>query len=139
MGHYKREMEMNMLKSIRVGFLVLATAALAIASGPAFAHAKLLSEVPASVGAATVPATPVTELRLTFSEELNLAFSKVAIKDAMGMAIDGVTVALDAADAQVLVVTLAAPLAAGEYDVDWTASSADGHKTTGTYKVNISE
>jgi len=81
----------------------------------------------------------VTELRLTFSEELNAAFSKVQLKDSMGMAVDGTAVALDPKDPKVIVVTLAAPLAKGEYEVDWTAVSNDGHKTTGTYKVNVAQ
>ena len=55
------------------------------------------------------------------------------------MAVDGTAVALDPKDPKVIVVTLAAPLAKGEYEVDWTAVSNDGHKTTGTYKVNVAQ
>ena len=55
------------------------------------------------------------------------------------MAVEGATVALDPNDAKVLVVTFAAPLAKGEYTVDWTAVSDDGHKVTGTYKVNVTQ
>ena len=128
---------MTLLRPLRFAYLACATAALALAAGPAFAHAKLLSEVPAAADAATAAAAaPVTELRLSFSEALNAAFSKVAIVDAAGAAHEA-TFALDAADAKVLVVTFAAPLAAGEYTVNWAAVSDDGHKVAGSYKLNV--
>jgi len=131
---------MTFLKPLRFVFAVAATVALGLAAGPAFAHAKLLSEVPAAEDAATaaVNPAPVTELRLSFSEELNGTFSKAQVKDAMGMAIDS-KVTLDPKDDKILVVTFAAPLAKGEYTVDWTAVASDGHKTNGTYKVSVAQ
>lgn len=129
---------MSIRKAFRFAFMACATLALAVAAGPAFAHAKLLSEVPAAADAADAAATaaPVSELRLSFSEALNVAFSKVEIVDAAGQATAG-AVALDAADNKVLVVTLAAPLTAGAYTVNWTAVSDDGHKMMGTYTLNV--
>ena len=129
---------MNILKPLRIAFMACATAALAVAAGPAFAHAKLLSEVPAAADAADAAAAtaPVGELRLTFSESLNVAFSKVEVLDGTGQTTVG-TVALDASDNKVLVVTLATPLVAGDYTVNWTAVSDDGHKMTGTYALNL--
>jgi methionine-rich copper-binding protein CopC len=133
---------MTILIRFRSAFVVCAAVALTLAAGPAFAHAKLLSEVPAAedaAGAGVVGTEPVTELRLSFSEELNAAFSKVSVTDAAGAAVAGATVALDPSDAKVMVVTFAAPLPTGEYAVDWTAVASDGHKTTGTYKVNVAQ
>jgi methionine-rich copper-binding protein CopC len=132
---------MSVSKPFRVAFVICATAALALAAGPAFAHAKLLSEAPVAEDAVSAPVTtgPVTELRLSFSEELNAAFSKVALTDAAGKAIEGVTVTLDAADAKVLLVTFATALPVGEYTVDWTAASSDGHKSTGKYTINVTQ
>ena len=128
------------LRPFRFVFAAAATVALALAAGPAFAHAKLLSEVPAAEGAAATAAnaTPVTELRLSFSEGLNAAFSKAQVKDAMGMAIDG-NLTLDPKDDKILIVSFSAPLAKGEYTVDWTAVAGDGHKTNGTYKVSVAQ
>lgn len=128
---------MTILKPLRIAFMVCATTALALAAGPAFAHAKLLSEVPAADAAGTAAAiAPVTELRLSFSESLDVAFCKVDIVDAAGQAITG-TVALDKADNMVLVLTLAAPLAEGKYTVNWTAVSEDGHKVSGDYTLSV--
>ena len=127
---------MTYLVPVRAAFLACATLALALAAGPAFAHAKLLSEVPAAEGSSN--AAPVTELRLNFSEALNAAFSKVEVKDAAGGPVNA-TVALDPDNNKVLVVTFATPLSKGEYSVDWSAVSADGHKTTGGYKVDVAQ
>jgi methionine-rich copper-binding protein CopC len=129
---------MTILQPLRIAFMVCVTTALALAAGPAFAHAELLSELPVAADDADAAAAiaPVTELRLSFSESLNVAFSKVEVIGAAGQVAAG-SVALDAADNKVLVVTLAAPLAAGGYTVNWTAVSDDGHKVTGTYTLNI--
>ena len=132
---------MTLLKPLRFAFTICATTALLLAAGPAFAHAKLLSEVPAAEGTAdaTSNAVPVTELRLIFSEALNGAFSKVDVKDSMGTVVDGAKVAVDPKDDKMLIVTFATPLPKGEYTVDWTAVAGDGHKTAGTYKVSVTQ
>ena len=130
---------MTILKPLRIAFMVCATAALALAAGPALAHAKLLSEVPAADAAVSVAATtPITELRLTFSEALDVAFSKVEITDGSGQAVAG-TLALDAADNTVLIVALVSPLAQGTYMVKWTAVSDDGHKVSGDYMLIVTK
>jgi methionine-rich copper-binding protein CopC len=128
-------------KPFRTAFLVVATAALALAAGPAFAHAKLLSEVPAAVDAATPAPTPapLTELRLVFSESLNLAFSKLKLTDAAGKEVTLGALALDPKDDKTLLAPLTGTLPVGDYTVDWTAVSADGHKTTGTYTFKVAQ
>ena len=132
---------MTPLRLLRRAFLLCATVALSLAAGPAFAHAKLLSEAPAAEDAGTAPAgaSSVTELRLAFSEGLNGAFSKAVVKDSTGKTVEGTTVALDAGDSKTLGVTFAGPLPKGEYEVDWTAVASDGHKANGTYKVNVAQ
>jgi methionine-rich copper-binding protein CopC len=124
---------------MRLAFGVAATAALLLAAGPAFAHAKLLSEVPAAEDAASPQPTPspLTEIRLVFSESLNLAFSKIAVTDGAGREVALGSIALDPADNKALLAPLPAGLAAGEYKVDWTAVSDDGHKSTGTYMFKV--
>jgi methionine-rich copper-binding protein CopC len=138
------EMKMKLnatLRPLRMIFLGCATLALGLAAGPAFAHAHLLSEIPASddaTAAAAVQAGPVTEFRLSFSEGLNLAFSKAKVTDGSGKTVES-SAAPDPKDAKVLVVTFKSALPGGEYTVDWTAVAADGHKTAGTYKVKVAQ
>ena len=85
--------------------LQAAIVALAISGGsvPAFAHAKLLSVDPAP---AVAEKTSGTELRLSFSEGIELSFSKVTILDAGQKEIAHGELALDPADGKIVVVTL---------------------------------
>jgi hypothetical protein len=121
---------MTTFKPLRFAFVLAGTVVLALAAGPAFAHAELLSEVPA---AESVAESPLKDLRLSFSEALNLPFCKLSLTDSTGNAITVGELALDAQDDKVLVAPLSDTLPAGTYKVDWTAVSNDGHKSTGTY------
>ena len=100
----------------------------------AFAHAHLKSATPApdsSVAAAS-------DVRLTFSEGVEATFSKVSLsKDGTEIAIKGL--ATPDADKKTLVVTPAAPLAAGTYKVVWNAVSVDTHKSNGEYSFKVGQ
>lgn len=102
---------------------------------PVAAHAELLLAVPAAGSTVTLPAP--TELRLSFSEELELAFTKVSITGPDGQKVAIGQLSLDPADASILVVPLAGGLAAGVMTVDWTAVAADGHKSKGSYSLTV--
>jgi methionine-rich copper-binding protein CopC len=113
-----------------------ALAALLIAAAqtaPAFAHAELETAVPAIDSATAAP----TELRLGFSEELELVFTTVAVTGADGAMIPTGTLALDPADSKILIVPLSAPLAGGAVHVDWKAVAVDGHKSEGSYNFTV--
>ena len=111
--------------------------ALAVSGAPvsALAHAKLLS----------VDATPAakeasgTELRLTFSEGIELSFSKVTILDASQEEIATGELALDPADDKIVIVTLPDRLPSGHYTVQWSVVSSDGHKVAGSQDYDTSE
>lgn len=118
---------------MRIMKSLVTTAFLLLAAGPAFAHAKLESSVPAN--AAIVTPAP-GELMLKFSEGLELKFSGVAITGPAGPVTPG-AVALDPKDKATLVVPLPAPLPTGTYHVDWHALSTDGHKTQGSYAFTV--
>ncbi|MEO9166920.1 MAG: copper homeostasis periplasmic binding protein CopC [Aestuariivirga sp.] len=116
---------------------ILLASALTLASfasaGSANAHAHLLSAVPAE-NAMAMPSP--TELKLNFSEELNLKFSSVEVIGPDMKKVDVASEALDPKDAKILIVTLKAPLAAGKFTVNWKAFSEDGHKTNGSYTID---
>jgi methionine-rich copper-binding protein CopC len=97
---------------------------------PAFAHAELVSSVPAANEMA-MPAP--TELQLKFSEGLELKFSKVRLTGPDNAVIKTGPPKLDASDNSLLIVPLASPLSDGKYTVEWQAVAKDGHKTKGTY------
>jgi methionine-rich copper-binding protein CopC len=102
-------------------------------SGQAFAHAHLKAAVPADK--AVLKAAP-TELDLTFSEELNLKFSSVAIAGPGGKPVKAGVPMLMNGDAT-LMVPVTGPLGAGSYTVQWHVLSADGHKTKGKVSFTI--
>jgi hypothetical protein len=99
-------------------------------AGPALAHSDLVSATPAANGMA-MPAP--TELRLKFSEGLELKFTKVKLTGPGKKAVKTGPAKLDPSDNTLLIVPLAAPLPDGKYTVNWQATATDGDKTKGTY------
>lgn len=104
----------------------------------ALAHAHLQSQLPAADSTVSSP----KELRLQFSEGVEEKFSKVSITST---AEGGKTVVepvpevtTDRADNKVLIITPAAPLAPGQYKVEWHAVSVDTHKSEGSYSFSVS-
>lgn len=106
-------------------------AAVTLAAGPAAAHARLVSATPAPN--ATVAATRTVSL--TFSERTVPAFSGFDVVNAAGEKIAVETSV--AGDGKTLTGTLARPLAAGTYRVDWRIASSDGHRMTGSYTFTV--
>lgn len=111
----------------------LAAAALVLSglvSGHAHAHAFLEQAEP-RVGA-TVRAAP-GKLTLTFSEEIEPAFSTVKVTDAKGHAVDKGDVHVDGALMQV---SLAA-IGPGDYRVAWRVVSTDAHVAKGDFVFHV--
>ncbi|MEX5685637.1 copper homeostasis periplasmic binding protein CopC [Pseudomonas silesiensis] len=98
------------------------------------AHAHLKSQTPAADSTVNAPA----ELRLVFSEGIEATFTKVTLsKD--GAAVPVKSLATEGSDKKTLVVTPAAPLAAGSYKVEWHAVSVDTHKSEGAYSFKVGQ
>jgi methionine-rich copper-binding protein CopC len=123
---------MGFLKST-CDHLHIPAAALLVSLGPpatALAHAELVSATPA---AKSMAMPPPTELRLKFSEGIELKFTKVKVTGPGKKVIETGPAKLDPGDNTVLIVPLSVPLADGKYIVDWQAVSVDSHKTKGSY------
>ena len=100
-------------------------------AGPAAAHARLVSATPAPNSTVAAPRT----LSLTFSERTVPAFSGFDVVNAAG---EKVAVRTSVAeDGKTLTGTLARPLAAGAYRIDWRIASSDGHRMTGSYTFSV--
>jgi copper resistance protein C len=115
-------------------FVALATLALAsVTSSPAFAHAKLQSSEPQS--GSTLQSAP-KQVRLTFNEALEPAFSKIRVTSSHNAEIPVSATNVDKSDPTVMTASLPA-LPAGEYRIQWTTMTHDGHKAKGevTFKV----
>ena len=119
---------------IKKSLTTVALLASLLGASAAFAHAHLESATPAKDSSVTAP----KELRLTFSEGVEATFTKVSLsKDGTEVAIKGLET--PDKDKKTLVVTPAAPLAAGTYKVEWHAVSVDTHKSEGTYSFKVGQ
>ena len=105
-----------------------------LAASSVFAHAHLKNQTPA----ADSTVATATELRLEFSEGVEASFSKVTLtKDGAPVAVKALTT--EGSDKKTLIVTPAAPLAAGDYKVQWHAVSVDTHKSEGAYRFKVGQ
>lgn len=108
-------------------------------SAAAQAHPKLLSSTPADGATVAAPA----KIELNFSEKLTTQFSgaKLIMTEMPGMAAHspmGVKASVaGSADPKMMVITPAAPLTPGTYQVEWRAVSSDTHPITGTVTFKV--
>lgn len=111
----------------------LVAACLLSAPSVAFAHGGLKSSVPAN--GATLKTAP-TQIRLVFTEAVELAFTRVELLGPQGPV--GLTSpAFAGADKRAVVTSIDAPLVAGLYTVSWQVAGADGHPVRGKYTFSI--
>jgi methionine-rich copper-binding protein CopC len=112
-------------------FALFATSLIATSAS---AHPTLRSATPpANLSTTTSP----TEIRLSFSEGVVPKFSGLELKDKSGKAVATGPAATDPKDKKQLVVPLQAPLAAGDYTVNWHAVSEDTHRLEGQYSFKV--
>jgi methionine-rich copper-binding protein CopC len=104
----------------------------AAAAAPALAHAFLQA---ASPKAGSHLSAPPKEVRISFSEAVEPAFSKITVQGPPGFG--GASPARPAGDARTLAAPLRAPVPAGAYVVRWRAVSVDSHVTQGTFQFEV--
>ncbi len=100
------------------------------ATSHAWAHAFLDHTDP--VVGSTVKGAPA-EVRLWYTQGLELAFSRVQVFDAAGKEVDKKDVHLDPKNDHLLIVSLLPGLGAGKYKVVWRVVSVDTHPTEGSF------
>lgn len=111
---------------------ISASLAFALIAGQAFAHAQLEKASP-PVGGTVASAS---EIRLTFSEGVELKFTKVSMTGPAGAVPLGAA-KTESGDQAVLIVPITKGLAAGVYKVHWQAVSVDTHHTQGTFEFTV--
>jgi copper resistance protein C len=117
------EMIQNLVRiSVLLSMIAVAT--------PALSHAALSQSEP-RVGS-TVNAAP-REVVLTFTEQLEPAFSSIEVRDAGGNRVDAGKTKVDRGTMRVPL----RPLGAGSYKVNWQVLSVDTHKTEGTFSFTV--
>ena len=106
--------------------------AVALSGGPATAHAFLETASP-KVGSQL--SAPPKEVRITFSESVEPAFSKISVQGPPGFG--GAGPAQPAGDARTLAAPLRGPEPPGSYIVRWRVVSTDSHVTQGTFRFEL--
>jgi copper resistance protein C len=117
---------------MRISPKILASLAFALAATQAFAHAQLEKATP-PVGGTVASAS---EIRLEFSEGVELKFTKVTLSGPGGGAPLGAA-RTESGNQAVLIVPISKPLSAGLYTVHWQAVSVDTHHTEGTFEFTV--
>ena len=107
--------------------------AFALVATHAFAHAQLEKASP-PVGGTVASAS---EIRLTFTEGVELKFTKVSLTGPGGSAVPLGAAKTEPNNQAVLIAPIPKPLAAGLYKVHWQAVSVDTHHTQGTFEFTV--
>jgi hypothetical protein len=81
----------------------------------------------------TSPAT----VRLTFSSPVEVDFSNIVVKNNKGIRVDNKTVKQASDNPKILETGLPATLEPGNYHVDWSVASGDGHRVKGNFSFTI--
>jgi len=118
---------------MRFVYASLLLPALLFAAPAARSHAFLDHASPA-VGS-TVRQPPAA-ISIWFTQELEPAFSTIAITDQGGQRVDGGDAKVDARDQTLLRASLK-PLPPGTYKVSWHVVSVDTHTTEGTFTFRV--
>jgi copper transport protein len=100
----------------------------------AYAHGALRRAVPASNGRVS---TAPRELRLTFTERVELAVARLTLAGPGGPAVELMPLATAPDSGNVLVAAIRGPLVAGAYTVTWQVAGRDGHAVRGRYTFTI--
>jgi methionine-rich copper-binding protein CopC len=120
---------------MRKQILIAALASLPFGTVTASAHAFLDHANP-RVG--NDVRTAPREVTLWFTQDLEPAFSTVAVTDAAGARVDSGKATVGPGDRKIMRIGLKA-LAPGTYKVSWRVLSVDTHTTEGTFSFRVGE
>lgn len=124
--------------AIACGYVSMKTSAAAILalasvlSNSVWAHAHLRTPSPAPDSIVAAPA----DLRLSFSEGVEPAFSEVTLVNDKGEVVKTQVHRADGDDST-LIAAPALPLSTGAWDVQWKVVSVDTHRSEGHYRFTI--
>ncbi|WP_058960175.1 copper homeostasis periplasmic binding protein CopC [Type-E symbiont of Plautia stali] len=113
---------------------MLLTSSTLVFSQFALAHAHLKTPVPADK--AVIDSSP-QNLTLTFTEDVEPAFSGVEVLNAQNQPMAVEKAKLNDKQHDQLIVPISKPLPSGNYQVNWHVLSVDGHKTKGSYAFSV--
>jgi copper resistance protein C len=113
--------------------VVLAFVAWLIGASVALAHSELRQAEPAPN---SKHQSPPSEVKLTFTERLEPAYSTLRVNNAEGVEVDRHDAHVDPSDHLLLRASLG-PLGPGAYTVNWRALSLDPHMSEGHFSFQV--
>jgi len=113
--------------------LILAAALSLCAAGAADAHARLITAVPKVGSTAAAP----KQLRLNYSESIDLSGSNVKVTGPSGAGVAIGPLSLDPRSKRTVIVPFTSALGAGGYRVSWSMKTVDGHTTSGDFGFKV--
>lgn len=123
-------------RAVRVAATALVVgAALAVLAGPrqAAAHSSLIGTSPKQGGTVT---SPVKNVKLRFSEDVQARFATVAVTDPDGEKVSAGKPAVRGGTVEQPVTAFREP---GKYLVGWRVVSADGHPVSGKFAFTVTD
>lgn len=127
-------MNRSPLARLLIAGSALALAAILVAVGDAWAHGALKSSVPAA--GSHLDRVP-HEIRLTFNENAERAFTRITLIGADGKTVPTGPVTIPSDSPRVAFATIGAHLAPGVYTVQWQFAGRDAHPVRGNFKFTI--
>lgn len=118
----------------RIGARAVLVAVMALSAGPAPAAAELTATIPA---ADTIDSSAPQAVVLSFSEAVQLSFSRVTVTGPDGQAVATGVLAFAAPDQRSLTLPLPGPLAAGVYMVAWHVLTGANESSAGSYSFTL--
>jgi copper resistance protein C len=115
--------------------IALAVLVLSMVGDDASAHARLKRADPPVGGTVSANAVP-SELRIWFTERVEVAWSDIQVINATGARVDNGRLRLDETDPTEVHLDLK-PLTPGRYRVVWRVVSVDTHKSNGTFPFRV--
>jgi len=122
---------MSFRSTIHILFWVLCASGMLLAPDSASAHASVDTSMPADHS--TLPQAP-TEVRLRFTEAIELAFSSITVKSSSGKTVSRGVLRQPAPNTLTLDLE---PLEPGTYRIEWRVLSVDTHVTHGVLRFTI--
>lgn len=124
-----------MIRRLQRAFILLALA-LALVPAVAHAHLKLASSSPAQ---GDTVRTPLTEIRLVFTQAVEQRYTVITLVDASGREIDvgAMMHAVGASPTKEYMLMLEHPLVSGYFTVKWRTAGEDGHAVSGMFDFMV--
>lgn len=123
------------VRAARGAILCLVLLALLFGARAAKAHAFLDHADPRVGGSVSAPPA---DIKLWFTEDVEPAFSSLAVTDQSGKRVDAGDAKIAAGDPTELQATLK-PLPPGTYKVTWHVVSVDTHRTEGEFTFTVAQ